>query len=339
MTVITAIALDLATAEMPVFPCRADKRPAIPKAEGGRGFHDASLNPAEIRRLFNRPNAVLVGTPTGSRFDVLDVDPRHGGDVWEAANRHRLPETRIHQTPGGGRHWLFAHAHGVTNTAGRVAPGIDVRGVGGYVIMPPSAGYRVISDAQIAHWPDWLLALVLPPPASEIPPNLGGSWFRPTSSDAPEQLDRVVQNAIARVRSAAEGQKHFQLRNAALLLGGIQDRSGFSDGEAIHWLLDALPASVRDWKAATETASWGLAQGRCRPLELSSRDATAPDPRRRETAARAFRLMRSGTPSGAILARLHAENRRRPVPLPPAVIDETAIWAARRLRESTADAA
>ena len=62
--------------------------------------------------------------------------------------------------------------------AGKLAPGIDVRGEGGYVIMPPSPGYSVIHhrdllgdganparhltrphhhDAEIVDWPPWLL--------------------------------------------------------------------------------------------------------------------------------------------------------------------------------------
>src|SRR3954471_1298865 len=81
------IALALADTGLPVFPCNADKRPAIPKVKGGNGFHDASVEPDRIRELWDLagPAVQLIGVPTGaaSGFDVLDIDPRHGGDRWK----------------------------------------------------------------------------------------------------------------------------------------------------------------------------------------------------------------------------------------------------------------
>ena len=54
------IAIAIAEQGFPVFPCAKDKRPAIPKRDGGRGFHDASRDPTAIRDMFARRNAVLV---------------------------------------------------------------------------------------------------------------------------------------------------------------------------------------------------------------------------------------------------------------------------------------
>ncbi|WP_148360731.1 bifunctional DNA primase/polymerase, partial [Acidisphaera rubrifaciens] len=125
----------------------------------------------------------LIGMPTGeaSGLDVLDVDPRHGGDVWHAANMHRLPETRLHRTQSGGLHLLFIHAPGVRNSESKIAPGIDVRGDGGYAIIPPSPGYVVEHDAPPAHWPDWLLIEALPPPPPPRAPS--GPHPRPVALD------------------------------------------------------------------------------------------------------------------------------------------------------------
>jgi Bifunctional DNA primase/polymerase, N-terminal len=77
-----------------------------------------------------------IAVPTGplSGFDVLDLDPRHGSDNWRAENIHLLPDTRVHGTAGGGEHWLFPHAEGLRNSSGKIAPGLDVRADGGYVI-------------------------------------------------------------------------------------------------------------------------------------------------------------------------------------------------------------
>ena len=158
------MALELAACGLPVFPCGTNKRPLI---KGGKEFSNASTDPNRIREMWEQagPAAKLIGVPTGraSGFDVLDVDPRHNGDAWETENSDRLGETRMHGTPSGGRHWLFAHAEGVRNIQDgkTIAPGIDVRGQGGYVCFPPSGGYSVIHDAGLAPWPDWLLPLVL----------------------------------------------------------------------------------------------------------------------------------------------------------------------------------
>ncbi len=270
-----AAALSTAANGLPVFPCGDNKKPCIAKRDGGRGFHDATRDPEALRKLFSHQGARMIGTPTGevSGFDVLDLDYRKGAAAWERANRHRLPETRTHETQHRGRHLLFIHAHGVCNSEGKIAEGVDVRGRGGYIVMPPSPGYRVISDAEIVHWPGWLLELVL---KAGIPPRPQ----RPHSSAARQplndkRLSGFISKVIDRVRHAPEGQKHFLLRNAALSLGGIQEVAGFSDEAAISWLIEALPATVEDWKGAEATAAWGLRAGRERPIELEERQRPA----------------------------------------------------------------
>ena len=276
-------ALEIAAGGTPVFPCGKDKRPAI---DGGHGFHDATLDPGAIRELFARaPHAVLVGSPTGEKtgFDVLDIDPRHGGDTWEREQLDRMPETRIHQTPGGGRHYLFRHAPGVRNSSGHlrkdgsiggIALGVDVRGDGGYVILPPCEGYRVVHDAEIAEWPDWLLDVMLREPDPPAP-RLNGH-HQPIQIES-RRLGGFTRSVQERVRNAAEGSKHFVLRNAALSLGGIAAAAGLSDDEASNLLLQSLPGTVKDWKNAAKTIAWGLAHGRNRPIELEDRRPNGQD--------------------------------------------------------------
>ena len=143
--------------------------------------------------------------------------------MWEAEIRSQLPATRIHQTKGGGRHWVFRHAPGVRNSGGMIAPGVDVRGEGGYIIVPPSAGYSVTSAVEPAEWPDWLLALILERPDAK----LAAIYSGPSEPISDRLLSAIRVRALDRVRSAGEGQKHFSLRNQALVLGGIQERARF----------------------------------------------------------------------------------------------------------------
>lgn len=129
-----ARALDAALSlGLPVFPVGADKHPTCP-----HGFHDATAEPAAIRRLWGHHPGSFIGVPTGeaSGVDALDVDaPRHPGAAeWFAARRDRLPPTWAHRTRSGGLHLLFQHAKGLRCWAGRPVAGIDGRGDGGYIV-------------------------------------------------------------------------------------------------------------------------------------------------------------------------------------------------------------
>ncbi len=83
--------------------------------------------------------AVVTGGISG--IVVVDIDPRHDGAESLAALEARhgaLPETVESATGGGGRHVYFAHpGREVRNRVG-LAPGIDMRGDGGCIIVPPS---------------------------------------------------------------------------------------------------------------------------------------------------------------------------------------------------------
>ena len=125
---------------VPVFPCDANKRPLT-----RHGFKDATADPAEIRRLFANPAAVMIGMPTGevTAVVVVDIDVKEGrqGRIWLDANSHRLPQTWTVRTASGGLHLYFRWPEQpIRNSASKIAPGIDVRGDGGYVIVPPSPG-------------------------------------------------------------------------------------------------------------------------------------------------------------------------------------------------------
>jgi hypothetical protein len=74
---------------------------------------------------------------------VLDVDPDAGGSE-SLAKLERLggpvPTTARSRTGGGGIHLFFRYPRGkeIRNSAGLLGPGLDVRGEGGYVVVPPS---------------------------------------------------------------------------------------------------------------------------------------------------------------------------------------------------------
>jgi Bifunctional DNA primase/polymerase, N-terminal len=154
-------ALDLAARGYAVFPCRGNKHPATQN-----GFRDAANDPAALRKLWRRYPGPLVGVATRapSRIAVLDIDAKHpGSHFWWKANRARLMPTRVHRTRSRGLHLVYLHCEGLKCSAGKIAPGVDVRGEGGYAVWWPADGLPVLSDAPIASWPEWLSEILAPP--------------------------------------------------------------------------------------------------------------------------------------------------------------------------------
>jgi len=157
----------------PIFPCSPlDKKPLTTN-----GFYDATTDEKTIREWWRRwPNA-MVGVPTGSvsGFWVLDLDlddskGKDGIQEWKKISKsHELVLTRVHRTPRGGEHMLFRYdpERPVGSSTDRVGRGIDTRGDGGYVVIPPSRnseGREYTSNGkEILEAPDWLLELVVRP--------------------------------------------------------------------------------------------------------------------------------------------------------------------------------
>ena len=165
------VAAALGARGLPCFACNAGKQPIV-----AGGFKAATTDGAGLRRMFAAADAELIGVPTGraSGWVVLDIDVKGGarGGEWLARNRARIPVTRAHTTRSGGLHFVFLAPEGVDirNSAGRVAPGVDVRGEGGYVIVPPSPGYAVADECEPAELPAWLVEACRapdPPPPGE----------------------------------------------------------------------------------------------------------------------------------------------------------------------------
>jgi hypothetical protein len=159
-------ALSHVNAGRPVFPCWPDKTPKTTN-----GFHDASRAQAQLAEWFYKAPDTLLAIPTGavSGLVVLDVDDHESlRDLFDRmpyAERieygGQLPRTASVKTPRGGAHYYFQYPGiEVRCSASKLAPDIDVRGDGGYVIVPPSAGYVVDEECAAAAMPRWLRGAV-----------------------------------------------------------------------------------------------------------------------------------------------------------------------------------
>lgn len=140
-----------------VFPANpATKAPCL-----NDPFANAARTEDAISALFGRYPTAVPAIPCGpiNGITVIDVDQKNGIDGM--ANLRALgvdlPCTDVVSTPTGGCHIYFATAQSAyPSSAGRVAPGIDIRGHGGYVIAPgsetPKGTYIWRSDL---FGPDW----------------------------------------------------------------------------------------------------------------------------------------------------------------------------------------
>jgi hypothetical protein len=136
-----------------------------------------------------------LGLPTGDGLIVIDVDTDKGGEIPDWA-----PHTYTVYTPSGGWHLYYAVDREVPNSAGRLADGVDVRGDGGYVVAPPTPGYRVAIEAPIA------------------------------------QLDALLLTAVQR-RGGAFTRERFEFPERDPETGAVKDPIG--EGERNDWLLRA----------------------------------------------------------------------------------------------------
>lgn len=141
-----ASALDYAARGVPVFPLAPGSK--IPRKDSA-GFKDATTDPEQIRAWWTQEPRANIGMPTGeaSGRDAIDEDPRNGGDAGPLC----LPPTLTVYTPSGGRHFHYLHPGGYLkgDNTGKVAPGIDVKASGGYVVLPPS-----VVDGKPYRWED-----------------------------------------------------------------------------------------------------------------------------------------------------------------------------------------
>src|SRR5581483_1372646 len=140
-----------------------------------RGVQDATREPGVIQLWFADmwQNANLgIATGSASKFFALDIDPRNGGSesLAELVHSHsKIPDTVQTITGSGGQHlWFQMPEWNVRNIT--LAPGINIRGDGGYIVVPHSlhvSGSHYEFDlfshpdrVPIAPAPDWLLKLL-----------------------------------------------------------------------------------------------------------------------------------------------------------------------------------
>jgi hypothetical protein len=144
------------------------------------GKDDATTDLATIEQWWRRWPDANVGVRPPVGIVVLDVDPRHGGDVAlaELEARHgRLPDTLTARTGGGGWHYWYAYGG---RAKGTLCPGVDVKTHSGYLVASPSIHssgrrYEWYREMRTVPAPGWVRQLLDPPISNVIPLRRAGS--------------------------------------------------------------------------------------------------------------------------------------------------------------------
>jgi hypothetical protein len=236
--------------ELACFPCGPDKRPLI-----AGGFKSAVTGRDRIEDLFRRYPGALVGAPTGavSGVDVLDID--RGGEDWLSLYEatHGLPATRIVGTRSGGLHLFFQHHDGMRCSAGLLAPNVDVRSTGGYIILWDRAGCRVLSEAPVAPWPEPMLMLL--DEATEArrytaPDTLGASLM---SSAWKAQADHEVPRSLYFMAGRLTACPQHKRRVIGVLRPLVRLRDGRNRAlydKAVCFRVEFIPSGIISYAAA-----------------------------------------------------------------------------------------
>lgn len=293
------------------------ERVRIVKGEGGLKL--ASCDERQIRAWWKRWPLAMIGMPTGEAVGVVvvDLDPRmvptNGmlTSLQQFCGEGSLPPCPLVRTQSGGLHLWFAYPdmpadEKLGNRAGLFAKiesakepireHVDIRGEGGYVILPPSrmaSGNRYeweqtpfeLGDAPFPPLPARLHDVIMkrgefaPKQKAVARRSAAGAPSTPLSDD--ERVRKYAANAMlaecAELARTPEGRRHDALNLAAFNLGTLVGSRALSEAvaraaieDAAHW-----PGSVFSKKEA-DTIDDGLRAGMLRPRDLSDIASSRP---------------------------------------------------------------
>ena len=249
----------------------------------------ATTNREQIGEWWSKWPQANVGVVTGtsSGLVVLDVDPRHYGDLSlsELESKHGDLSAGLRcSTGGGGFHIYLAHPDfHVRNSAGSLGPGLDVRADGGFVVAPPSnhisgAPYAWTTDPaeQAGTIPQWMadalttkrdqVAREAQQKRKEWENNYSAIVAGVTGYGA-----KALHLKCEAVSRAAEGTRNNQLNRSAFSIGQLVGGGELDRAEARTALLAAAMGAGLERPEAEAACDSGLNAGaqspRTRPIK------------------------------------------------------------------------
>lgn len=160
---------------------------------------------------------VGIATGPGSGLYVVDLDGPAAVAAWTELG---LPSGWQSRT-GNGVHHVYTLLDELPNTASKIAPGIDTRGAGGYIVAPPSVHAKRLSRYQ---WIEREGERPPPLPAAirdAVTPSMQTPARPPTVAfgDSTAYAKGVLRHALERLAACPEGTRNETLNREAFLLG------------------------------------------------------------------------------------------------------------------------
>jgi hypothetical protein len=219
-------ALAAVAAGIPVFPLLPGEK--NPDAElAPRGWQSATLDTQQVRAWWTvRPTANVGGAVGLAGLTVIDLDMKGANGAlslldWELAREVQIERPVVVRTASGGHH---IYLRGTTRNRASILPGVDVRGEGGYVVLPGSivngVRYAFVEGGWHTPLPEapsaWVAEVGKPPTKAENPM----AWL--VEADLPENIQRAqtwLRREVERGKVAVEGQGGdlWTVKTAAML--------------------------------------------------------------------------------------------------------------------------
>jgi hypothetical protein len=222
-----------------------------PTVEGG--FYGATIDKSQVAAWIEDGHGDHdVAVPTGVFGGIVAIDADTPEAYEKMVAKYGLP---TYTTKKGG-HWLFQHPRNGKVVSNKIAPGLDRKGDGGYVIFPPSKGRKWTNDT---------------PRAKDLPTLPQEFWSKtkgptPGERTIPAERKDVAATLIAKhVRGitpdGSEGGRHDHLRHlCGVLLGRGVSLVDAEDILTAAWgkvggdLADRLDSEVPNTLATTQGA-------------------------------------------------------------------------------------
>jgi hypothetical protein len=218
MSTVHDAALSYATRGWYIFPCGPDKTPMT-----AHGFKDATCDPDQVKQWWLKYPGAAIGVDCGrSGLVAIDLDHKNGRDgITEWKNLHiETMGALISLTPSGGKHLIFGESRAqIKCSTGKLASGIDIKGSGGYIILPPSK----VESGEYSTEGDWSkppapipseLFFLLTEPIKPITQNNKYSVVNPDAGN--HWLSKALERAAIGTRNDTGCWLAEQLRDAGL---------------------------------------------------------------------------------------------------------------------------
>jgi len=227
--------------------------PPLKTSDGGEFYWKASKGkePRLSRIKKYKPgHAIIAGTGVG--LDVIDVDPRNGGDKTFESLKHLMPQVIVEvKTPGGGWHF-YVKALGVASISFQ---GIDYLALKKQVFTTGTSrpkygnkGYEIVSLNQLdpyapadSRFYDELLKLKYEHVQRQVLAASPEASKQKVFSDDTQLTGQhgLIAMSMEKVKAAKPGSRHTTVRDQAFMLGHFNIEDPHYPGVITQALLSA----------------------------------------------------------------------------------------------------